>query len=78
MVISDSWVENISLKCGILCKGLSNNFTSSESSRCYGLKRWRNVNDPLSAYEGAFVFSLAVITLCGFVYTYACLKSTEQ
>lgn len=33
------------------------------------------VNDLLSEYKGACMFSLVVITLCGFIHTCVCLKS---
>lgn len=35
------------------------------------------VNDLLSEYKGTFMFSLVVITLCGFIHTCVCLESEQ-
>lgn len=35
------------------------------------------VDELLSEYKGAFVFSLVVIISCGFIHTCTCLKSEQ-
>lgn len=35
------------------------------------------VSDLLAEYKGAFMFSLVVITLCGFIHTCVCLESEQ-